>query len=54
MNEALAGAAPDVVDAAKRVGEGEVLPDSAVDAVVDALSAAMLNEPSLRGPRTSS
>jgi len=49
MNEALTGASPSVSDAAARIGRGEVVPDEDAEAVVNALSEAMLSNEGFDG-----
>jgi hypothetical protein len=42
MNEAVVGAPQRVIEAAGRIGRGEVVPDADAEAVVDALTSVML------------
>ena len=44
MNDALAEAAPDVLNTAARISRGEAVPDEDAEAVIDALAIVMLGE----------
>ena len=49
MNEVLAEAPPQIIDAAERIGRGEVVPDDVTEAVVAALTDVMLDREGFDG-----